>query len=114
RLDIDIRAERANVFDAAVRCAVDFEYVDVVAGGNALADFALIARVAVDGIRAVERLRQNPGHRRFADAASAGEQIRMRDAVRGDGIAKSLRDHLLPNDLAKGLGPKPAGQDGVV
>ena len=48
------------------------------------------------GVRAVERLGQDAGHRRLADAAGAGEQVRVRDAARANGVAQRLGNMSCP------------------
>ncbi len=46
--------------------------------------------------------------------AGPREEIGVRDAAAGDRVLQRLRDVRLPDDLRKGLRPKPAGQDRVV
>ena len=63
-----------------------------------------IARIAVLEVRAVERLREDPGERRLAGAARPDEEDRVRDAVGSDGVPERLDDGCLADDLGEGLG----------
>jgi len=54
---------------------------------------------------AVERFGEDPGHRGLPDAAGSGEEVRVGDPSRGDGVLQSLGDRPLPHDLLKGAGP---------
>ena len=73
-----------------------------------------MARLIVPGARAIERLGENPGHRRLADATGTGEQVGMSDPAGVDSVLQSAGNVFLPNHLFKGLRPKTASQDGVV
>ena len=109
----DVLPQLANFVDAAVAGAVDLQHVDVVAGGDAQADVALVARRGRRAVDAVERLGQDAGGRRLADAAGAGEQIGVADAVAGDGLLQRLGDVLLADQLVERLRPVAAGDDDV-
>src|SRR5436305_15170027 len=73
RPDVDVLAQLANFVDPAIAGAVDFQDIDIVAGADARADVTLVARRWRRPGQAVQRLRQNAGGRRLADATGAGE-----------------------------------------
>ena len=112
--DVDVAAELADFVDAAVAGAVDLEHVDVAAAGDALADVALVAGRGRRPVHAVQGLGEDAGGRGLADAASAGEEIGVADAVGGDGVGEGLRDLLLADELAEILRPIAAGDDDVL
>ena len=69
--------------------------------------------VGVGPLHAVERLGQNAGRRRLADAAGTGEQIGVPDAVAGDRLLQRPGDVLLADQLVKRLRPIAASDDDV-
>ena len=111
--DGDVLPQLANLVDAAVAGAVDLQHVDIVAGGDAQADVALVARRRRRAVLAVERLGQDAGGRGLADAAGTGEQIGVADAVAGDGLLQRPGDVLLADQLVERLRPIAASDDGV-
>ena len=66
---LHVLAQLADLVDAVVAGAVDFQDVDVFAGGDGLADVALVARRRRRPLHAVERLGQDAGGAGLADAA---------------------------------------------
>ena len=106
----DVLAELADFVDAAVAGAVDLEHVDVVAGGDALADLALAAGRGRRAAFAVEALGENAGGGGLAHAAGAGEQIGVPDAVAGDGALQRLGDVLLADQLVEPSAADSAGR----
>ena len=70
--------------------------------------------VGVGPVLAVERLGQDPGGRSLADAAGAGEQIGVPDAVAGDRLLQRLGDVLLADELVERLRPIAPGDDDVL
>ena len=72
-----------------------------------------VARVAVLEVRAVERLGDDPGHRRLARPARPDEQQGVGDLARPDGVAERRDDGVLADDLAERLGA-PAPVQGKV
>ena len=103
-----------NNIDFDTWMKLDLQYIDITPRRDALTDFALVARGSVFRIRTVEGLRQNASHRRFADTASAREQVRVGDSSAGNRISQRLRDVVLADHLGKRLRPEPAGQDRVL
>ena len=63
---------------------------------------------------AVEGLGQNAGRRGLADAAGAGEQVGVPDAVAGDGPLQGLGDVLLADQLVERLRPIAPGDDDIL
>ena len=110
---VDALAQVADGVDAPVRRGVDLEQVHRPALADRDARRAGVARIAVAEVRAVDRLREDPGERRLAGAARPDEQDRVRDALRPDGVAQGLDDGLLPDDLGERLGT-PAPVDRLV
>ena len=106
-------AEFADVLDAVVGGAVDFENVDVLAGGDRLARVANAARSSRRAFLAVERLGEHPRHRRLADAAGAGEEIGMSDAAGDDRLLQRFDDDVLTDEIFEPLRPITASEDGV-
>ena len=107
-------AELADLVDAAVAGAVDLEHVDVVAGGDAACRCRTRRRAsAVGPVDAVERLGQDAGGGGLADAAGAGEEVGVGDAIGLDGVGQGLGDRLLADEVGELLRPIAAGQDGV-
>jgi hypothetical protein len=108
-------AEFANVFDAAVGGGVDLDDVD----GVALADFdAGVASVAglgggalgrTDDVAAVERRGKDARDGRLADAAMAGEDVAVGDAVLRECVEQRAGDVVLPDDVGEELGAVLAG-----
>ena len=80
---------------------------------DALADVALVAGRRRRALHAVERLGQDAGGRRLADAAGAGEQVGVADAIAGDGVLQRPGDVLLADELVERLRPIAASDDGV-
>jgi hypothetical protein len=100
-----VLAEVADVVHAVVGGPVDLDDIDVVAVVDGQATVALAAGGygGAVGLKAVEGLGQQAGHRGLADTAGPGKEVRMGNAAGGDGVAKGLRDGLLAHDIVEGL-----------
>ena len=98
-----IVAQLSDIFDAVVARAVDFDDIKTIASGNFPAVVALSAWRDRRAFLAVERFRQDPGCRCFADAARSDEQIGMRQAALLDGILQGSRHMRLPDQLVESL-----------
>ncbi len=102
-------AELADFIDAAVGGGVDFDNVDGRAGADfeaGVADFAGFGRGAggrADGVAAIERAGQNAGDGGFADAAMAGEDVAMGDAVLRERVHQGHGDVVLAGDVGEPL-----------
>ena len=105
----------ADVIDAGVAGGVDLDHVDVVAARDRHARIAFAAGLGrgLVGILAVERLGEDAGHGRLADAARAAEEIRVGDAPGLDRLLQRLRNVILPDDFIERCGAISAGEDGV-
>ena len=110
---VDPLGELADVVDLVVRRRVELDDVERSALADGDAGLAGIARIAVLEVRAVERLGDDPGHRRLAGPARADEQDRVGDPVGPDRVAERLDDRFLADDLAERLGA-PAAVEGLV
>ena len=98
-----------DLVNAAIRGRIELGVVDEMAAVDVGASLANTARRGRDITRAVrtcavERLGQNPRHRGLAHTAGAGEQIRMMQALRAQGVAQSLHHMRLPDHFRKILG----------
>jgi hypothetical protein len=105
--------ELADGLDAVVAGTVDLDDVDVLPDGDRLADVAHVARALGGSVHTIEALGEDPGNRRLADSARAGEEIRVRDAVHPERIAERLDDVVLSDHVLEGLRPVPTGDDRV-
>ena len=110
---LDVAADVADVVDAAVAGAVDLEHVHVLAGGDAAADVAHAAGRRRRAVFAVERLGEDAGRRGLADAAGAGEEVGVGDAVALEGVGQGAGDGFLADEVGEGLRPIAPGEDGV-
>src|SRR6266567_2813163 len=98
-------AQFANFVDAAVGSGVDFNHVNRIADANLGTRLANPARFRnrLVGRTAVERHRQDSGHRRLSNSAVPAEDVSMRGASLVNGILQRAGDVLLPNDFRKFL-----------
>ena len=107
----DHLAQLADLVNAAVGGGVDFEHVERSAGGNFAAGVAGVVGLGGGALRAIERFGEDAGGGGLADAADAGKNIGVRDAVRLDGVRERARDVLLPDDVAERLRAIFSGDD---
>ena len=107
------RQELADVVDPVVRCGVHLDDIERAPLADGDARLAGVARLAVAEVRAVERLGDDPGHRRLARPSRADEQHRVGDPTGPHGIPERLDDRLLADDLAERLGA-PATVEGLM
>ena len=110
---LDVAAQLADLIDAAVAGAVDLDDVDVFAGGDHLAVDALVAGLGGRPADAVERLGEDASGGGLADAAGAGEQVGVGDAIGLEGVDQRPGHRLLADEVAEALRAVTAGQDGV-
>ncbi len=110
-------AELADLVDAAIGGGVDFDDVDRGAGADLGAGVAEVAGLggragfAADGVAAIEGARQDARDGGFADAAVAGEDVAMRDAVLGERVEQRAGDVVLADDVGEARGAVLAGED---
>ena len=98
-------AQVADVVHAVVRGRVDLGHVEHRAVQDAAARRALVARVAVHRVLAVDRARQDLGAGGLARAARAGEQVGMAQPPGLELRAQGIRDMLLADHVCKRLRP---------
>src|SRR5687768_15475657 len=97
-------AQIAHLVDAPVARGVDLDEVEEASFADRDACRAGIARLAVRGLRAVDRLRDQTRDRGLADAARTGEKVGVSDLTGGDGIAEGADDVLLADHFVESLG----------
>ncbi len=104
-------AEVADLFDAVVGGAVDFEHVERAAFGDLDADVFVGIEVGFRAAGAIERLGEDAGGGGFAGAAGADEKVGVGEALLGDRIAQGADDVVLAEDIVEGFGSVFAGED---
>ena len=110
---LHVAAQVADLFDAVVAGAVDFEDVDILAGGDAATGVADAAGFRCRAVDAVEGLGEDAGGRGLADAARAGEEVGVGDAVAFQGVREGLGGGFLADEVGEGLRTVASGEDGV-
>ncbi len=105
RLEDDALADLADVVDPALRGGVHLDHVERAAVRDREADRArLVGRGRrARRSRAVERLREDPRHRRLAGPARPGEEVRLPHLVVLDRVLQRPDDRLLADDLVEPL-----------
>ena len=91
--------------DAVVGRRVELVDVEGSPPGDVQARVARSARLAVDGTRAVQRLRKDPRGRGLSRAPGAGEEVGVCDAVVPNRVAEGVHHVVLTSDLGKALRP---------
>ena len=95
-------AQAADLVDAAVGRRVELDEVQSAPGEVVPAGLALIARLAVLAVGAVQRLAQETARTGLAGAARPREQVGVRDAVRRQRVLQRRRDVFLAGEFAEG------------
>ena len=98
-------AQGAHVVHAVVGRGVELDHVEDRPVVDAAAGGALIARIAVDRMLAVDRLGQDFGAGSLAGAARADEQVGMGQPSRLDLLFQRLGNMLLTDNVVKRLRP---------
>src|SRR6516225_6258020 len=106
-----ILPQLADVLDAVVACAIDFDHVEAIAASDLAAVIAHAAWRNRRPFNAVERLRQNSCCRSFANTARADKKIRVRETVLRHRIFQRARDVGLADQIVKCLGPILSGEN---
>ena len=104
-------AQLADLVDAAVAGAVDFEHVERAAFGDFLAARIVVVEIHLRAAGAVQAFGKNAGDGGLAGAARAAEKIGVGDAVLLDGVGERLRDMLLADDIGETLRAILSGYD---
>jgi len=99
-----------HLVDAAVRRRVELDAVDEAPGVDARARLARAARARLHAALAVQRLGQDARDRRLADAARAGEQVRVMQPTRFERVRERAHDVLLADQGVEVPGSPLAGQ----
>ena len=90
-----------NLFNTIIRCPIDLQHVERASLGDFLAVVALVARRDRGPLHAIQRLGENAGRRRLADAARAHEEIGVRQTVLTNGVLQRGGDMLLPHHVVE-------------
>jgi len=112
--DVDVRTQLADLVDPTVAGSVDFQNVDIVASGDALALIALPAGSRSWSINAIQALGEYASRRCLSHTASTGEQVGVAHAFRGDGVSQSLGDLPLAYQLLERLGAISPSNDNIL
>ena len=104
-------AEFADLFDAVVARAVNFQNVERAALGNFNAARVLVVKIGFRAAGAIQAFGKNAGDGGLAGAARAAKQVGVRDAFLPDGIGERLRDVFLPDHVGKPLRAVFSGND---
>ena len=99
----DRLAQVADVVHAGVGGGVDLDDIGRVARGDLTAREALVARLAIARVGAVDGLGEQARGARFAGAARAAEEVRMGEAPVADGVQQRADDGLLTDQIGEGL-----------
>ena len=100
----------AHVVHAVVGGGIQLHHVEYGPLADPAAGRADAAGVTVDGVFAVDSLRQDAGAGGLAGPSGADEDVRVGEAARLHLVFQGLRDVLLPDNLVKGLRPPLAVQ----
>src|SRR5207249_3635789 len=98
-------AQLANLIDAPVAGAIDFQHIQGAPLRNFDAARVLGIKLDLRAARGVQAFGKNAGDSRLPGAARPAKQISVRDAVLLDGVAERLSDMLLPHHVAEALRP---------
>ena len=106
RHELELVLEVAHLLDAAVGGTVYLVQIERRAGDDLPAGVAFVARCRGRALGAVQRLGHQARQRRLADAADAGKQDGMGDAVAFEAVLQGFDYRLLADDIGKGLRPE--------
>ena len=104
-------AQLADLLDAVVAGAVDFEHVQRAAFGDFLAARVVVVEIHLRAAGAIEALGEDAGDGGFAGAARAAKQVGVGDALLLDGVGQRLGDVFLAHHIAEALRPILPGYD---
>ena len=96
-------AQFADLFDAVVARAVNFQNIERAAFGNFNAARILVVEIDFRTAGAIQTFGEDAGDGRLARATRATKQVGVRDALLFDGVGERLRDVFLPDDIGKPL-----------
>ena len=101
RLQHGALADLADVVDAALRGGVHLDHVERAAVRDRPRDRVVRVEVGVRPALGVQRLGEDPRHRRLAGPARAGEEVRLPHLVVLDRVAERAHDRLLADHVAE-------------
>ena len=104
-------AQFADLFDAVVARAVNFQNVERAAFGDFNAARILVVEIDFRAAGAVQAFGEDAGDGGLAGAARAAKQVGVRDALLLDGVGERLGDVLLPDDVGEPLRAVFSGDD---
>jgi hypothetical protein len=96
-------AEFADLVNAAIGSGVDFNDVEGRTGSDFLAGIADATGFGCGAVHAVQRFGQDTCGGGFADAASAGKNVGVGDAIVLNGVGQSVGDVFLSNKIFESL-----------
>ena len=105
--------ELADLFDAIIAGAINFQNVERPAFGDLKAAWILVVEGDFRAAFTIQAFGENAGDGGLAGAARAAKQVGVRNALLLDGIGERLRDVFLADDLGETLGPVFPGYDFV-
>ena len=111
-LEDDALADLPDVVDAALRGGVHLDHVERRAVRDRDAGVAHLVGRRRRALLAVQRFREDAGHRGLAGAARPGEEVRLPHLAELDGVAERPHDRLLPDHVVEVLRPVLAVQRG--
>src|ERR1044072_9421697 len=103
RLIADVFDDLADLIDATIGSAVDFEHVDGIALRDLLAVNALAAGRWCRSLLAVERLCEDARSGRLTNTAHAGEKKGVRNTLGANRVLQRAGDRLLPGYVRESL-----------
>ena len=104
-------AQVADLVDAVVGGAVDFDDVEAGAGRDFAAGVAGVARVRCRSLLAIEGLGEDAGGGGFSGAAGADEEVGVGEAFLDDRVAQGTDDVVLSKDVIESFGSVFSGED---
>ncbi len=108
-----ILPQLAHLLDTIIAGTVDFDHVDILPGGNCLADVARLTRAFSRPLHTIEALREDPCDGRLPDPARSAEKIRLGDPVQTDGVPERVDDMVLADNVLKPLRPVSPCDNGI-
>ena len=104
RREVDLVAQLPHIINAIVGGRVDLDQVNEAVLADGAAVVALVAgTLGFVFVQAVDGFRQQAREGGLARPARTGEQVRVTDAIRRDGIAERLQHMLLADNFGPSL-----------
>ena len=100
----------AGIIDTGMACGVNFQNINMAAGGYRLTGLALAAwlqrwRAVPVGADTIQTAGQQSGCRCFADTAYPGQNKGMGQPAKRDGVRQGANQRFLPDQFGKCRGP---------